>query len=67
MPHIVQIAAVELKNESIFNTYVRPKMTHTKNARLVTGIVANSSGMSSEENQWSWTVFILLLIYLSDI
>lgn len=47
MPHIVQIAAVELKNESIFNTYVRPKMPQTKNARLVTGIVANSSGMSS--------------------
>ena len=46
MPHIVQIAAVELKSEATFNTYVRPKMPQTENARLVTGIVANSSGVS---------------------
>lgn len=46
MPQIVQIAAVELKSESTFNTYVRPKMPQTGNARLVTGIVANSSGVS---------------------
>lgn len=46
MPHIVQIAAVELKSEATFNTYVRPKMPRTENARLVTGIIANSSGVS---------------------
>uniref|UniRef100_A0A8W8MVE1 Exonuclease domain-containing protein n=1 Tax=Magallana gigas TaxID=29159 RepID=A0A8W8MVE1_MAGGI len=46
MPHIVQIAAVELKSEATFNTYVRPKMPQTENARLKTGIVANSSGVS---------------------
>ncbi|XP_061170673.1 uncharacterized protein LOC133180113 [Saccostrea echinata] len=45
MPHIVQIAAVELKSGSAFNTYVRPKMAQTDTARTVTGIVASSSGV----------------------
>lgn len=43
MPHVVQIAATELRRGYVFNCYARPKLPQTQSPRIVTGINADSS------------------------
>ncbi|XP_062615434.1 uncharacterized protein LOC134277168 [Saccostrea cucullata] len=42
MPHITQLAALELKTGSVYNTYILPKVPITEEAMNTTGIVVNS-------------------------
>ncbi|XP_061168810.1 uncharacterized protein LOC133178059 [Saccostrea echinata] len=42
MPHITQLAAVELETGSVYNTYILPKVPITEEAMNTTGIVVNS-------------------------
>ena len=44
MPHITQIAAVELESGSSFNCYVVPKVPISAPAQQITGIVVSDSG-----------------------
>lgn len=42
MPHITQLAAVELETGSVYNTYILPEVPITEEAMNTTGIVVNS-------------------------
>lgn len=42
MPHITQLAAVELDTGSLYNTYILPKVPISEEAMNTTGIVVNS-------------------------
>lgn len=42
MPHITQLAAVELETGSLYNTYILPKVPISEEAMNTTGIVVNS-------------------------
>lgn len=43
MPHITQLAAVELDTGSLYNTYIFPKVPISEEAMNTTGIVVNSN------------------------
>lgn len=51
IPHITQIAAIELASGASFNSYVRPKLPITLAAQEITGIVVNQSGPMTVKGQ----------------
>ena len=51
MPHITQIAALELQSGNCFNQYTIPKLPITSAAQEVTGIVINPSGLMTVKGQ----------------
>ena len=50
MPHITQLAAVELETGSTFNTYILPKIPITEEAMNITGIVVDSDLLNMTVN-----------------
>lgn len=51
MPHITQIAAVELNSGKTFNSYVWPKAPQTSAAKAITRIIANKDGSMSVDGR----------------
>ncbi|XP_033724552.1 uncharacterized protein LOC117314595 [Pecten maximus] len=51
MPHITQIAAVELSSGNTFNSYVSPKSPQTNAAKEITRIIAHGDGSMSVDGK----------------
>ena len=51
MPHIVQIAAIDITSGKTFNSYVKPKKVQTEAAKAITRIVASEDGSMTVEGK----------------